>query len=289
MSAEINEPDMSMWFSTYGMLTVERLLEGFHLNLSHEEVVTAIKNPHSLYYQLLRIPLKNVFNGIILQQTQDYQVYAQKLFIDFLLSGQNDKEEGSPGSNTREDLETERTRLIELGEEFSKQELLHQKLIANSQASLIQISRDLQQSIVTASKKIKAQLQRSKINKSEDVVQHSIKTGMIFDDKVDDSSALFWIKIAEILEIKLTPEQRLQTAESLTKLAEHRAAINKTLGIYLEQTEDMSINLRSYRSQFYQTILKVTELIKLLPDYHPDVIREAENRSTLNFDAKIGE
>jgi len=289
MSEVENEPDLSLWSSTYGLLTAERVLEGFHLHLKHQEVITAIKNPRSMYYQLLRIPLKNIFNGIILQQAHDYQVYAQKLFIDFLLSGQNDKEESSPGANTREDLESQRTQLVEMGDAFNKLELNHKKLIAESQAALIKLSHELQHSLLTASKQIKQLLSRNKIIKKDESIQHAIRTAMTYDDKFDDVSSLFWTKIAEVLEHNIEIELRQKLVVVLTNFSTHRTQIDKILASYLEKTNDVGVSLRGYRSQFYQLILQVTELIKLLPDYRPDLVREEENRSSLNFDAKIGE
>lgn len=170
-----------------------------------------------MHFQLLRIPLKNLFNGIILQQAHDYQVYAQKIFIDYLLSGEASKEATSPGANTREDLEQVRLQLITAGENFQQQESANQALIYQSQASLI----------------------------------------------------------------KLT--------STLNTLIDPRADIDGILSTYLGQTEIMEINLRSFRSQFYDIILRATELIKILPEYLIDKEKDEENRSSLYFDAHIGE
>ena len=136
-------PDWSSWSSTYGLLTAERVLERFDIHLSHEELIKASKDPNSVYFQLLRVPLKNIFNGIILQQAHDYQMYAQKLFVDYLLSGEDAKDKDAPGAMTREDIERERVKLMEAGEGFNQLEEAHQILIADSQASLIALSKDI--------------------------------------------------------------------------------------------------------------------------------------------------
>ena len=86
MAEERTENELSIWLSTYGLITAERILERYGIHLQHEDLLSAIKNPKNFYHQLLRIPLKNVFNGIILQQAQDYQSYGQKIFIDYLMS-----------------------------------------------------------------------------------------------------------------------------------------------------------------------------------------------------------
>lgn len=213
--------DWSVWFSTYGFLTAQRILERFNVHLAHDELASAIQDPRSVYFQLLRVPLKNVFNGIILQQARDYQIYAQKLFVDYLLSGEEGKEETSPGAMTREDLEVLRKNLIVMETEFREQERMHQILIAESQSFLISVSRDLKQ--------------------------------------------------------------------LLKRVEDNPFALDADLSIFIERSEMMNINLRNYRSQFYNMILRVTELLTLLPDYKIDEAKVNENRESLQFDALIGE
>lgn len=143
MNNKQDQMDWSQWFSTYGMLTAERILARFNIHLPSDELVKAAHEPTSIYYQLLRVPLKHVFNGIILQQAYDYQIYAQKLFIDYLLSGEETKESDQPGAIIREDLEKKRTDLIEIGERFQALESSHYLLIAESQATLMALSKSL--------------------------------------------------------------------------------------------------------------------------------------------------
>lgn len=220
MSDEDSQIDWSTWFSTYGMLTVERLLGRFKIFLPQDFLAQAVKDPSGVYYQLLRVPLKNVFNGIIHQQAEDYQVYAQKLFIDYLLSGEDAKEQDAPGASIRQDLEALRVTLVEVSDAFVKIEYSHQLLIAESQACLIALTRDL---------------------------------GSTINMMVKQSD------------------------------------IQNKIALYLERTTVINSEFRSYRSQFYTLILKATELLKLLPDYRPDVQKQMENLGVLNFDSKIGE
>ena len=129
----------SQWFSTYGVITAERILGTYHIILAQTDLLAGIKNPHSFYHQMVQIPLKNVLNGIILQQANDYHIYVQKLFIDYLLSGESAKSEESQGAHTRESLESERKQLVSLGEEFNKKQLAHDSLIGKQPISYNQI------------------------------------------------------------------------------------------------------------------------------------------------------
>lgn len=289
---EATDLDLKKWLSTYGILTAERVLETFNIRLKHDELITAIKNPRSIYYQLLRVPLKNIFNGIILQQTQDYQVYAQKLFIDYLLSGENEKDASAPGANTREEIEEERKKLINLGDEFSQLEIAHQTLIGESQLSLIKLSRELQNSLNTVAKKCKAILQHHGVNQSQEAVMQAIKVAIIHYDLSDEmlaESSSFWDEIEKNLGISLNREMRSELSPSITQFHQHKAEIDQLLSSYLTRAEEIAQNLRLFRKRFFDTILKANELIKSLPDYHPDEAREKENLQSLNFDREIGE
>lgn len=293
MTQSLEEIDMSMWFSTYGLLTSQRILERFKIHLNNEELASATKNPRSMYFQLLRIPLKNVFNGIILQQAHDYQVYAQKLFVDYLLSGEGNKEATSPGANTREDLEQARGQLMQMGEDFHKIEVAHQTLIADSQASLIKLSAELQQSLQSVANTIKHILLSQQIMKDEKLIQQAIRGAMIHFETMDEKalapSSLFWKKMSEILSVDLNNDLCQKLGSTLSTLGDPRLDIEAILSTYLEQAETLDINLCSYRRQFYDIILKTVELINLLPDNPIDKEKDEENRSTLHFDAHIGE
>ena len=77
---------------------------------------------------------------------------------------------------------------------------------------------------------------------------------------------------------------------ALLKTATHDPdTIANKLAAFVERAETINIDLRCYRREFYDAILKVTELLELLPDYRTDLGKQAENRETLVFDALIGE
>lgn len=145
--AQSVDTELATWFSTYGLITVERIFFQLGLRLTQDELIKAVHDSNTLYYQFLRVPFKNILNGIILNQAMDYREYAQKLFIDFLLSGSaNDAQtEVVQGSETRETLEQERLQLIEMGDQFDLQEFELNKLIAESQKTLISLAKEMHQ------------------------------------------------------------------------------------------------------------------------------------------------
>lgn len=143
MPTELKEIDNSNWTSTYSVLTADRTLGRLNVVLESHELLDAIKNPENAYFQILRVPMQNIFNGIILQQAIDYQVYAQKLYVDYLLSGEGNKDETSPGADAREALEIHRLSLVALGESFAELQLDHKMLISESQAYLKEKAKEL--------------------------------------------------------------------------------------------------------------------------------------------------
>jgi len=143
-SPPATEDELSTWLSTYGLVTVERIFSQLGLHLKYEELVHAIHDSTNIYFEVLRVPFKNILNGIILNQAMDYREFAQKLFIDFLLSGSANDSETTPASESeaKEALEAERLHLITLGDEFDLQDFECNKLIAESQKALIALSHE---------------------------------------------------------------------------------------------------------------------------------------------------
>lgn len=289
MSAQSIDKELSTWFSTYGFLTASRIFESLHIRLTTPEIKEAMKNSHCLYYQLVRVPLKNVFTGIIYQQAYDYQVYVQKLFIDYLLSGEAGKDEESPGETTREDLELKRSELVTLAESFSQVELKHQQLIAHSQRELIKLGVSLNKALEQSVKELKPLFPKMNdidlLHKLRGALIHSV----VSDGAALSDSASFMELLVSILELTSDNTVQKQLVHALSHLDELSKQITQSQNTYLEQAQDMGVEMRSFRSKFYELILSATALISFLPDYRVNQAQDVENRSTLYFDQSIGE
>lgn len=222
MNEQKTDSGFATWFSTYGSLTAARVLEHFDIRLPHETLVAALNNVGSVYFNVLRVPMKNIFNGIILQQAYDYNVYAQKLFIDYRLSPEYAKERDAPGARTRDELEEQYNQLLALGHAFNEHQLMHYRLISESQAWLIGCIGQL-------------------------------------DNPIEDINTL-----------------------------NDDPQFNEKLNQFVERTQEIVIKLRGYRSQFYDMILRVTERLGCLSDYHFDFEHTDKERESLHFDDKIG-
>jgi hypothetical protein len=217
-----SDKSFSVWFSTYGSLTAEGVLEQFHIQLPHDVLIASLNAPGNPYYDVLEVPMINIFNGIIFQQAYDYNVYAQKLLIDYRLSPEFAKDAEAPGASIREDLVGLYDQLLALGKAFTEHQLAHYRLISESQGWLI--------------KHIGA------LNNPKD-------------------------ELATLTE-----------DESFKEVMEQ----------YSAQANEMTINFKGYRNQFYDLILSLTERLTMLPDYHFDEEHAAKEREALLFDPLIG-
>lgn len=287
------ENDLTEWLSTYGLVTVERILERYKIRLQQEDLISVIKNPNTFYHQLVRVPLKNVLNGIILQQAHDYQVYAQKLFVDYLLSGESSKSTDSPGGYTREDLEKERQTLIKSGEEFHEQELGHTRLIADSQKSLIKRVEEWQNVLQQAAQKIKTALQSQQIVVDENNIIQAMNILLIMQDGPKTSAVApkggEWARVEKIIQQPLSEDKKQIFVEQIDTLRSFMSETESLLQDFIDKITAMSATLRDFRTQFYNLILKTTELIRQLPEYRADPVQTEENRESLYFDTAIGE
>lgn len=293
MSVEKSENDLSHWFSTYGAITAERILGRYHINLAQIDLVAAVKSTFSFYHKVLRIPLRNVLNGIVLQQANDYHVYVQKLFIDYLLSGENSKDESSPGANTRESLENERQQLLALGEEYHQKEGEHNHLISSSQSFLIKLSAEFNKALEKGITSVTQILKKEGLTEDKSKVRKAINFALINCDltnpKLQSDPLLFVVKMNEELKLSLNDDLKRNIIEGISELTDVVLQFDEKTRAFQERVEDMTIFANGFRAQFYESILRVIELIKILPEYKINPEQDIINRESLYFDKSIGQ
>lgn len=287
---EKTENELTGWLSTYGLITAQRILGYYQINLPHEDLVCALKSPQSFYHQLLDLPLRHVFNGIILKQVQDYQLYAQKLIIDYLLSGEPIKDEESPGTLGRENLENERLLLVNLNQNLRDLELEHEKLISLSQNFLIKHAKAFHRQITALAKPLKREMPDLGIQDEETLVKAMVTLLCNFNFKTMTlSHEKQWEHAEKVLSIKLNTQQRSIIIEKLKTLGEFTLDNALELVNFNEETTIINSRIRTFRNDFYELILRAKEIISILPEYRLNLDQENENKSSLLFDPKLGE
>ncbi len=142
--AAMMDADLTKWYSSYGLVTVQRIFDCLGVHLTQDELLSLSQHPTSSYYHLLQVPLKNIFNGIIIEQATDYREYAQKMLIDYLISGAaNMPADDAKPVGAKLDLEDMRVALIAEGDKYDLVQFEHHKLILDSQKVLITLAKAL--------------------------------------------------------------------------------------------------------------------------------------------------
>lgn len=277
------------WFSTYGIITVQRILGHYHLFVPIEELTTVCVNTLRFYHGLLQVPLKNIATGMIFQQARDYQVYSQKLLIDFLLSGKRSSEEFTE-SVTHDSLEEERVRLMALGEEFNQYELIYKTLIAESQAYFIQLTKKWH----TILHKTLLQVDEFLQDHQQDYDKEKFQRGAFCialikameQNPSQENAFLFANKVLQYAKVSWDDQEKINTlaAYFLNFLNEVAKTHSLTMNFFTK-AQEINDTVRAYRMQFQQTIIRVNDLLKQIPDYRIDPIQDGINRELLYFDA----
>lgn len=289
MSEEHVDQESPTGFSTYGLITIERLLAYYSIRLAQDDLLTALKTSDTFYHQLIRLPLRNVFNGIILQQARDYQLYAQKLYIDYLVSGESGKDPAAPGASVREDIENERNALIQLGEEFHALESKQNKVIAESQTLLVQHASDWSAALQQVIQAIAKPLQKEGIRLGNDKIAQIIFSLLVQYNLLQepDGKQLNWSKAESVAGMPLTAETKAIFTHEMQELQRFNINSNAQMGNLDAEIAAMNEEAKRFRSQFHEAILRANNLLKLLPDYQVDAAQNEANRQELNFDPEL--
>jgi hypothetical protein len=283
----------NQWFSSYGLITIERLLAHYDILLPPQIIPEIIRKSQGFYHHLLEIPMKNVLNGIILQQANDYHVYAQKLFIDYLLSGQAEESEEDKDALVKEAIEEERLKLIKLGETFQEKMLDHEAIIASSQSFLIRITNEWRQSVHQFLTQLHELLEQTEIKKQKSLLKEALNHALIHADWLislqEDRPERLLMVMNERLALPLVGGVKEQCLNYLANLIPHFIEFKNARGQYLEAIALMKEDAQSLRTQFYQAILTIKQYLLQLPNYVIDPDQDVINQEGLYFDNTIGE
>ncbi len=292
MEAEKTQSKVGGVFSTYGLITAQRILERYDVQISPEQLSIAIHNSVSFYHQLLQIPLKNVFNGIILEQANDYHVYAQKLYIDYLISGESAKSEDSQGALSRTALEEERQKLVLLGEDFQQIQFRHQKMIASSQKILMELTKEWNRLVKESVNKVSSFFKTSGISKDNTEINNGIIHMAVNCDlnsaRTGDGNHLIET-LGNALNHPNMTEHSEEILTAINDMIQFTLRLEDTIREFGEEVNEMGHMARLFRTQFYDTILRVLDFIRLLPENKINQAQDLMNREPLYFDKSIGE
>ena len=144
MNNKSMDEEHATWYSTYGLVTLERVFGLLNVHFKQEELHTISRTPKSPYHQLIAVPLKYILTGIIMSQANDYREFTQKLLVDYLLSGAaNLPPEQTKPEGIQLELELMRQKVIDASEQFDMLQFEHYRLINESQRNAIETAKNL--------------------------------------------------------------------------------------------------------------------------------------------------
>ena len=280
--------DLSNWLSTYGVVTVEKILDRYGVKMASIDLIATLKNPHAMLSKLIQTPLKNVFNGLVLQQAKDYQSYIEKMFIDYLLSGESDQ---NAESISREDIEQARQDFLQFTTDFQKVTHTHEKVIADSQTLLIQFFSQFHQKIAAAVKVVHSHLRDSRvvINNEARIVEmlYALMSGVKADQLIDDKS-LVWVRCDQILGQDFDLSLRVKLIKIIHDLIQIDSEALSKLAEFHTVASEVGLAIKNYRSEFGNMIKRINELFYALGTYQPNPTQLAINQIGMDFDTDLG-
>jgi hypothetical protein len=276
------------WFPTYGVITADRLLQNYSITLPGQQLMDELKHPESFYRRIIVVPAKNVYNGLICEQGRDYQTYAQKKIIDYVLSGTSVSADGSFSSNTQKSLEKIRKDLVALSEGFYELTRKHYSLIHESEHTLKKLARNWRDALLKSRTKIMQALKNARIIVLKDqklkikyyLSQQSIK------------QTLSQEKLYEFIESLLGKKLEQSIKEAMQIAPEYIEACQKALEeavvSYTNQIQEVGYEFKNYRQKFRNIITDINEGLFGASEYMEDHENDKDNKLDLNFDSTLG-
>ncbi|KTD04207.1 hypothetical protein Lgee_0237 [Legionella geestiana] len=275
--------------STYSLITAGQILEKYPLYLNEKARASIPRRPGCVYHLLLQVPLRMLLNGIILQQAHDYQVYVQKLFVDYLLSGESSRDESAPGALTREDLEAERIKVVELSQAFQAFERTHARSMSESQEALTIVARDWREAVEASALRMAPVLKKAGISTTANSVFHGVMDAFAHvEGRLSVQSEEFWDSFGERCGKAIDEPLRKALLPLLPDVTAFIKQVQASATVWDVRAHEQGDEVRRFRKNYYDAILKTGELLALLPEYRKDENRDVENRELLYFDAHLG-
>lgn len=269
-----DEPDLDTYFSTYQWVTVGQLLEGYGLKLLDTSVLLLLGKKTSFYFQLLQVPVINVMSGIILEQVKTYRIYLQKLFVEYLVSGQADVE-GDAGADTREALEKSRQEMLAQGKAFDETERSREDLIIETQTKLMQFVDTFKQIVHQAGQTTG--------------LKDKVLYDLFADAKGFQIQDAAWARLEAHLKAPVTTELQNSLNSHFAALTDLEKTFESFNPDYQHRAQDIRKQLIHLRRAFYDEIGHTQQLLAQVAEFHLDEEKNEAERQTLHFDGQLGE
>ena len=288
--------------SSYGLMTAERILERFELSLSPPELQKALAAP-SFYRELLELPSRNLYNGILYQQAATRLLYIKKRLMEETLSPEylqlcqsqalDEMEEENSFSQFKEFIDERREALLALNQDFKATKLAHDTSIAQSQALLKALAAAWKLELYRVTDALRGKLAEKMEVEAADFVVTRAKARDLFHalylEGVDSATDAFWEKAEAGFGYALTLEERQEVLAALAAFRQFLPEEGFELSEYQAKAEETQTLFDSYRATFGQFMLELVEKLSNFSGKATPASEAEEDLSALFSDYELGE
>lgn len=278
----------SVFSSTYARMTAERLLDGLGVHLSREGLSSALQNRASFFEKLLTVPYKNILNGIILDQIHEYQVYIQKLFVEYFMSElASANHQGQEGEDTRRQVADCQLHLESLNEQLPRLHESHLKLIAKTQLELMNFVKEINHVALQLFEELLKdnQMLLDKKNQFTKEIYQSIARLSMSDDNINDH---FYQILAQQVNITMTETLRNQLVATFN-VEGLINTLSKQIEENIHSIDKMHSQFCFMRNHLYDAIVTLQGALSMLPGKFLETSEVVADKTTLHFDRFLGE
>ena len=272
---------------THALITIQRILRYGGLILSNTQCVILYNAQGTFLRTILANSIKIVLAGILISHSKEFQMYAGKLLVDYLLSGASDAGEEAAGNSTRFILEENRRVIMQLSRRLYKHEMQYKTLIAEMQQWRIQRI----QAFVTALDAAVITLKSMDLVEKSSVKLHDFLLQLVLTIPTQDALQSGEI-VADLLLSNFKQRSSKQLEQDVLSIVANLITFNDDeqnnlqteRGAIIEQIDAF----RLFRSDFLHAIQAIQQSLNVLADYHPNLQKRAAQRALLDFDYALG-
>lgn len=163
--------------STYRILTAQRILQNYGVELSQVDIQQAVNDSDSVYYAPLHCTFDIMYDRLILEQARTYLSVAQQAMVDILLMSQtkmnpsngaaDDQGANSPMNNANEQLEDLQNTLEQLNKAYQNEDFFLLELVAESQVNIRSLFKEGESSLAQSRDYLEPFLNRAADTKNQ--------------------------------------------------------------------------------------------------------------------------
>jgi vacuolar-type H+-ATPase subunit I/STV1 len=279
----MSETTNPLFLGTYGGLTAESILAYSDIHLSREELEMQLRESHSFYAQLVKVPTQVVINSLLNTQCRDLQSYSQERLIEYILSGVEYKMTSEEDIKLKEKIEEKRLELISLGADLTQLESAHYEFMLSVYVLQERQAFEWNEALEQHAKKLESEIEQCKPD-----MPPEYKTRLLHYLKTQAATISLSEKDLKSLKIKFDPSAVEKAVIQLFIEANSKICPNvlETARNIESEVRNLQDELGQARDVLVSTVEKV-KLALLEKNHQFSEMRETINTLLLDVDQNV--